>query len=174
LSACEKSCPDRLCLSTVRDANGRRIPPGGRLGEADMRLEQKRYFVKAGLGAAIALAWAIAGPVPARAADLVGTVASTAGAAVGTVTGALGGGVAGGGAGGAAAPRGGGATSPSLAAFLTGNRDGGNVSGGGSAGGGLNFGGQNGDTSDNGFVLNARAESTLGYNIMVTKKIFTW
>lgn len=117
----------------------------------------------------------------ADAANLVGAVSSTAGGAVGAVTGLLGGGgggngTSGGGAGGGAAPRGGGATSPSLASFLTGSPDGSTGGGsGGTNGDGLHFGGGGNDaTNDDGFVLRARGEGNVGYNVMVTKKIFSW
>ncbi|HMM14475.1 MAG TPA: hypothetical protein PKA57_07570 [Parvibaculum sp.] len=121
--------------------------------------------------ALITLAGASVNVQPAQAGELIGAVASTAGAAVGAVSGVIGG-AAGGNAGsrGNLAARGGGATAPSLTAFLTGNNDDGAPIGNG----GLGFTGGRNEQAGSGFEFQARADGGLGYNVMVTKKVLTW
>ncbi len=137
------------------------------------------YFAPRHLTATIVFATAIIFfAAEARAADVVGTVASTAGAAVGAVSGALtgggGGGNGGAGAGGGAAvPRGGGATAPSLAGFFGASGGG---TGGAPSGGGANFRGDGGDEflDDDDLMIRASSEGNVDYNVMLTKKIFSW
>lgn len=146
------------------------IVDGGRAWGANMRIFAGGLTGTAFV-ALIALAGASVNVQPAQAGELIGAVASTAGAAVGAVSGVIGG-AAGGNAGGRGnlAARGGGATAPSLTAFLTGNNDDGAPIGNG----GLGFTGGRNEQPGSGFEFQARADGGLGYNVMVTKKVLTW
>lgn len=71
-------------------------------------------------------------------------------------------------------PRGGGATAPSLAGFFGGGGGGGQT-GGTSNGGGANFRGDGDDLIfDDDLTIRANSEGNVNYNVMLTKKVFSW